>query len=111
VTAWIDETHCIVNGTRDHHIDSLILDLEAKTQVKYIPGESRQNWNGFLSPDGTKIAFMSEPLSGSNTTTGLYIIPTEGGDPVEVTGYSISFATYDRYFSGNMGTYILIGWV
>lgn len=88
VTDWIDDTHAIVNAVELSNRNSLIVDVSAQTETAYIPGDSRNNWNGVVSPDGTEIAFMSEPKSGSDAHADIYIIPVEGGDPVKVEGHS-----------------------
>ena len=59
--------------------------MEAGTEEveEYIPGESRFNWNGVVSSDGTQIAFLSTPRQGTGSPQ-LYVMPTNGGDPVAV---------------------------
>lgn len=112
ITSWIDDTRCIVNTSG---INSQILDLTEKKTREYIPGDSRENWNGVASPDGTRIAFMSAPLEGSNKVTDVYIIPVEGGNPARVTGYSFVLADSgwsirNRSPYQEAGGYILIDW-
>lgn len=82
VTSWLDDTHAIVNGHDDNYcLRSKIVDVETRTDAEYIPeycGDTwiGETWNGVASPDGSKIAFMSD--------SGVYIIPMNGGDPVKV---------------------------
>lgn len=80
--------------------------------LEIVPGNSRDNWNGVVSPDGTSIAFMSTPKGVSSPITDIYIIPTDGGDPTKVTGYSIKMSTYlgGMNSSGTEG-YLLIDWI
>lgn len=77
-----------------------------------VPGNSRNNWNGVVSPDGTRIAFMSTPKGVSSPITDIYTIPTDGGDPAKVTGYSFKMSTYlgGMNSSGTEG-YLLIDWI
>lgn len=107
VTSWIDSTHCIANSNGD----SILLDTEAKTISMYIPGNSRINWNGFISPDGERIAFMSKPKEGSEPTTDLYIIPVDSENPEKVTGHSFPVAAYNDGLEMSCGFYTLIGWI
>lgn len=114
VTSWIDKTRCIVNyfsGTYTRSdATSLIVDTATQTITEYIPGDSRMNWNGITSPDGTQIAFMSR-LRGDGHTVDIYIVSVDGGDPVKVTGYSFALAdiTGKNLYQGD--GYVLIDWV
>lgn len=115
ITSWIDDTRYIVNINFSHnHWNSQILDrVEDKTR-EYIPGNSRNNRDGFVSPDGTQIAFMSAP-EGCGKVTNVYIIPVEGGDPVKVTGCSfvlsdLWWSIQDSNSNQEAGSYILIDW-
>lgn len=100
-----------VVGYKD--IDSFIVDTAAQNVTEYIPGNSRNNWNGILSPDGTKIAFMSAPRGIYSPAyfpeTDIYIIPIEGGDPVKVTGHSFSLGR--EAYAEHTKTCVLIDWI
>lgn len=107
ISDWIDDTHCIVNHyytTRQDMVDSEIVDLVNQTVTKYIPGDSRSNWNGMVSPDGAQIAFLSKTGNRhiyDGDIIDLYIVPISGGDPVKVTQHSF-----------NLGrTSFLIDWI
>ena len=110
ITSWIDDTHCIINRfyKKDYTgwIDSVILDTENLTTTSYVPGDSTSNWNGVVSPDGTKIAFMAcrgaAPSIYDDKNIDVYIIPIEGGDPVKVT---------DHPYNLDEITGTLIGWI
>lgn len=110
VTSWIDDTHCIVNNSYKRQgvgdwVDSVIFDTDTQTTTEYVPGDSRMSWNGVISPDETQIAFMSAPFSyGVNDSIDIYIIPTNGGDPVKVGGHSLQLGYYQN------GPCQLIGW-
>ena len=112
VTAWIDDTHCIATYVVDREFNSFIVDTANCSLTKYIPGDSRENWDGVLSPDGTMVAFMSRPKLEPmryNYKIDIYVVPIEGGDPVKVTGDSFSLgesSLHQRY-----GIYRLIGWI
>lgn len=86
VTSWIDGTHCIVTYREAifGRLDSFIVDVTAQTESVYIPGNSRDNWSGIISPDGTKIAFLSVLRPTASGAKGIYIVPVNGGDPVKV---------------------------
>ena len=95
VTDWIDETHCLVNYTRTRSgvgewTDNVIFDTESQATTSYVPGDSRLSWNGVVSPDGTKIAFMSAPHSfGADGVSNIYFIPIAGGEPVKLENCSL----------------------
>ena len=111
VTSWIDDTHAIVNGTGQVTSDcnSFIVDTAAQTETAYIPGDSRINWNGVISPDGSKIAFMSESKKGTDIHTDIYIIPVDGGIPVKVEG--LPYDLKGNAYQTKDGTCTLIGWI
>ena len=99
VSDWIDDTRCIVSDVYDVYsgsgdMDSLIIDTAAQSEIKYIPGDSRDNWAGVANPDGTKIAFMSSVrnLNVSYHETDIYIVPIDGGDPVKVENIQLDLA-------------------
>lgn len=83
VTDWIDENTYITNYRDSHngHETSFIGKVDSEEQNFYIPENNRTNWNGFISPDGTQIAFMSSLGEGE---TGIYVVSVDGGEPVEV---------------------------
>lgn len=82
VTDWIDSHTCIANVESPSET-SLIIDVDTDERTEYIPGTSRSNWNGVLSPDGTKVAFTSSPLSGAQNPS-IYIVPLSGGEPIKI---------------------------
>ena len=86
VTSWIDDTRCIVDAKAAYttNVDSYIVDVATQTESAYIPGDSRDNWSGIISPDGTRIAFLSSPRQTFTRTNDIYITSVNGGDPVKV---------------------------
>lgn len=82
VTSWIDDTHAIVNSSKSVVINNMSYSYpcskiaDTETSSEYIPEGFGDTWNGVASPDGSQIAFMS--------TSGVYIIPTNGGEPIKV---------------------------
>lgn len=118
-TEWISETSCIVNviSSNQEATESVILDVTDKSTTEYIPGDSRKNWNGVLSPDGTMVAFMSVPKYG-NEAADIFVMPIDGGDPVRVAAHDFTFAdpresitgkSYDTNFN-LLDCSILIDW-
>lgn len=81
VTDWINENTYIADyrDSYNGHETSFIGKVDSEEQNFYIPENNRTNWNGFISPDGTQIAFMS-----SLGETGIYVVSIDGGEPVEV---------------------------
>lgn len=91
LTDWVDDTHCIINypaesvglmfgGDRIDRWDVRILDIETQETASFIPGESRSNWGGVISPDGKSVAFLSAPASGTGNAA-LYVTSIDGGEP------------------------------
>jgi hypothetical protein len=78
----------------------------------YVPGESRLSWNGVFSPDGTSVAFMSQPKTGG--VVNIYTMPLAGGDPAKVATDGFDLAMQEDcakgcYTSGAACS-MLIGW-
>lgn len=108
VTSWLDDTHAIVNGHGDgYRLCSKIVDVDTRTDMEYIPEYSGDTWigetrNGVASPDGSKIAFMSD--------SGVYIIPVNGGDPVRVEVPEILSAMHPSSTPKDYEGWTLIDW-
>lgn len=57
--------------------------------------KGRTNWNPIVSPDTSKVAFLSKLTTGTDTTPYLYIVPSDGGEPVKVpTDYTFEDGAY-----------------
>lgn len=87
VSDWIDATHCIMTLRNGNPTTSVIFDTESGSETEYIPGNSRKNWHGRLSPDGTQVAFISAPLTGMESPD-IFIVPINGGEPKKVASHS-----------------------
>ena len=93
VTDWVDDTHCIAD-VGDHYSTTMLIDIDAEESTMYMPSTSRKCWDGVVSPEGDRIAFLSQPEHG-NELPSLFVVPTSGGDPVKVDA-PIAF-TYKEY--------------
>lgn len=79
--------------------------------------EGRRNMNPVVSPDRTKVAFLSALTTGTDESPYLYIVPVEGGNPVKIStdyifaGYGIDIGynkkVGDEYY---WNTTILLTW-
>lgn len=91
----------------------MIFDIVNQTPTEYIPGESRYNWDGRISPDGTQIAFVSTPMKG-NESPDIFIIPISGGEPVRVVERDFMLTGSQPDFKNGMVSYdnctMLISW-
>lgn len=124
LTDWIDDTRCLINypeesvglmfgGDRIDRWGVRVYDTETGETASFIPGESRSNWSGVISPDGKSVAFLSAPVNGTGSAS-LYIVPVTGGEPVKIcedipsgrgsTGYTITRP------ASNTTVYFLIEW-
>ncbi len=94
VTDWLDETHCILNYPEksaellygELRIDRWgvrVFDTQIQEYFSLIPGETRTNWSGVISPDGKNVAFLSAPKQGDGSAS-LYYVPIDGGEPVKI---------------------------
>lgn len=94
LTDWIDDTHCLINypeesvalmfgGDRIDRWGVRIFDMATQESSSFIPGESRSNWSGVISPDGRSIAFLSAPTSETGNAA-LYVTSVDGGEPVKI---------------------------
>lgn len=91
-TGWIDDTHCVVNPDRnfpEKPTRSVILDIGSGSLTDYIPGDSRENWDGRVSPNKTQIAFVSMPKSG-NEPPDIFIVSVDGGNPERVAAHDFT---------------------
>ncbi len=81
ISDYIDDTMCLVYyHDKGNKTVSAKYDMNSGEIIPYIPGESRSNWSGVCSPDGSQIAFLSMPKEG-NGNPEIFIIPFEGGEP------------------------------
>ncbi|TGX97558.1 hypothetical protein E5357_12025 [Hominisplanchenecus murintestinalis] len=95
---WISTTECV--GTDDDIIYKYV--LEDKDSYKYfdwynerialVPEvKNRKNWNAVVSPDGDRVAFLSKMTGGTDTSTSLFVVSINGGEPMKVnTSYDLS---------------------
>lgn len=113
-TSWIDSKYCVLNpdrGLPGNPATSVIFNTEDATSTDYIPGDSRDNWNGYVSPDGTQIAFTSVPRSG-NESPDIFIIPISGGEPVRVPEHNFVLSRVNNKFDllDHSDCNIVVGW-
>lgn len=88
---WISPSECV--GTDDGMIykytlsgDDDNLDSWYSDKTELVPNiKGRINGNPAVSPDGTKVAFLSELNDGTDRRPYLYIVPVAGGNPVKVS--------------------------
>lgn len=90
LTDRIDDTHYLINYPESFRYEGYanrwgvrIYDTETQELTSFIPGESRSNWSGIISPDKESIAFLSAPAEGTGNVA-LYITSVDGGEPVKV---------------------------
>lgn len=95
---WISTTEFV--GTDDYMIYKYV--LGDKDSYEYLAWyddrtalvpevKNRRNWNAVVSPDGDKVAFLSMLTEGTNTSTSLFIVSINGGEPIKVnTSYDLS---------------------
>lgn len=95
---WISTTECV--GTDDDIIYKYVLgdkdsyeyfDWYAE-RIALVPEvKNRKNWNAVVSPDGDRVAFLSKMTGGTDTSTSLFIVSINGGEPTKVnTSYNLS---------------------
>lgn len=78
LTDWLDDDHALVETMQS---TCRIATISTQTFEEYLPGEStHHNWSAVANPDGTKVAFISRPISG--TESRMYICSISGEDPV-----------------------------
>ena len=103
---WVDETQCLADQyvkQYDRKVNSVRFNVATGEATEFIPGTSRYNWNGVLSPDGSSVAFLSSPKQGTDPPS-LYLTPLSGGDPVKVD-VSLSFSDRHSLNSPNFVQY------
>lgn len=95
---WISTTECV--GTDDDTIYKYVLgDKDSYNYFDWydertalVPEvKDRSNWNAVVSPDGDRVAFLSKLTGGTDTSTSLFIVSLNGGEPIKVnTSYDLS---------------------
>lgn len=75
-----DNTRIIYYQEKSDKIVCAKYNIASGEVINFIPGESRSNWSGVCSPDGSQVAFLSMPSTG-NGNPEIFIIPSEGGEP------------------------------
>lgn len=110
VTCWLDDGRCIANTTDG---ESVIVDPRTGAETAYIPADGGRHHGGVISPDGTRIAYMSGAslvLAGSPTNVPLapdiFVIPVDGGTPVQVIMKNCPFD-----LNSESTAYTLIDWI
>ena len=106
LSGWVNETQCLVDQyvkQYNRKTNSVIFDITTGEVTEFIPGTSRYNWNGVLSPDGSSVAFLSSPKQGTDSPA-LYITPLSGGDPIRVET-TLSFSDSHSINSPNFVQY------
>ncbi|MBD5094791.1 MAG: hypothetical protein HDT26_11035 [Subdoligranulum sp.] len=110
LTNLIDETHYLINypeasTSLDNGVYRIerwgvrIFDTVTQELNSFIPGESRSNWSGVISPDKESVAFLSAPANGTGNAA-LYITSVDGGEPVKI----LDEVTAGRSLHGNVWT-------
>lgn len=102
-SSWIDSTYCVLTPKRSlpgNPVTSVIFNTADMTSTDYIPGDSRNNWNGQISPDGTQIAFVSAPRSG-NESPDIFIVTVSGGEPVRVAEHDFVMTGVNNSFGAS----------
>lgn len=97
--------------TGDGHGTCVIVDApENRNGAKFIPDSDRKNWSPLASPDGTHIAFMSQPSKGAEPAD-IFITTPDGGDPVRVPSHEFTLGRmggFSNILQG--GDTILLDW-
>lgn len=106
---WISVSECV--GIENNVIYKYSLSETTQNHITWddnktalIPDiNGRENWNLVVSPDASRVAFLSKLTVGTDTLPYLYIVPVSGGDPIKVsTNYSFddsfNFENYSRGF-------------
>ncbi len=73
--------------------------------------KGRNNWSIIVSPDASRIAFLSALTEGTDTAPYLYTVPISGGDPTKVsTDFYIDGRVNYENFSRGFWSSCLIAW-
>lgn len=103
---WIDDSRYLADycpSSYDEKTVNVIVDATTNAFTEYVSSDVRFSWNGAVSPDGTEIAFISSPRSGS-AAPDLYITSIAGSDPAKVDTV-LSFSEAGRPFAPNWTQY------
>ncbi len=89
-TDWIDDDRLIIEANNQSYIAT----TSSQTKSEYIPAsDSRYSWSAVVSPDNTKIAFLSEPRHDTTGEVGIYTMPLDSSEPARLeTTFSPTFS-------------------
>ena len=119
-TDWLNDTQCISHSAKTIIISDGFTDDEKgkytggfstpKNVVDLLPKvDGRSSWDGFGSPDGSKVAFLSCVTSG-NDTPALFWVDSGGGDPAKIAT-SVQFSRFSSASSSRSKTRVrLLSW-
>ena len=79
----INDARYLVSTPSFNACESFIYDSNTAEIASYIPGNARINWSGVFSPEGGKIAFLSQPKEGSGTPE-IFVISSDSGEPEKI---------------------------
>lgn len=111
-TDWIDDDRLIVEANNMSYIAT----VSTQSRSEYIPAsDSRYSWSAVVNPEGTKVAFLSEPKSDTTGDVGIYIMPVDGGDPIRLEttflpSFSMSAGSTVKYFGVKQKCCSILEW-
>lgn len=99
ITQWVSDTEYLINIDTLNgkpRYQNLLYDTEAEKYYTYLPDAERPYWNGVVSPDGTRRAFMSSQFSDSAESFLYTKYCTSESEPSRVD-CDLDFIWYSRY--------------
>lgn len=76
----------------DGHGDVVLLNVDGSGETALTQGQPGDNWGPVWSPDGTRLAYVSNRDANGKLNGEIYIVNADGTDPTDVTNSS----AYDR---------------
>ncbi len=106
-TCWLDNNTFLVDDTLEGQCG--IASISEQSIRSYIPGESRTNWSGVVSPDGTQIAFLSASQKGTDEPAIFFTNISEETAPTKLETAYIPHCTR-AYDAGNIALTVDYGY-
>lgn len=109
VTDWLDGNTCLATRWSSGQPTTNAVITDASKPEEILTSSSRYNWNMYLSPDGSQVAFMSMPSSGTESPDA-FIMAYPDGEPTRVAAHKFAFTLGIDFYGSRNWDCFLIDW-
>lgn len=109
VTDWLDSNTCLATRWFGNQPTTNAVIADAGKPEKFLANSKRYNWNMFVSPDGSQVAFMSAPSNGTESPD-VFIMTYPDGEPTRVAAHKFAFTQGIDFYGSRNWDCFLIDW-